>query len=286
MRSCRLLIAALALAPIVGFCADDAVQKKEPKRVDPSVRLRKALYTELVSLDGKEHTLNELLQLFAKITNENFILDPGLPKSVGETKIRVQAKKGGTVLDALAVALALSGLRYAILDGVVFISTEGRLSDRLLHGGATASPLGHTRARKPMSVGEALTRSQPFDPHQDGFITARNFISHAPWRHWEPPRHNPKTGLTDYPGPPIWMEDPDIGHPRFRYTSTPYFLKPEYLALEQEKQEFREQQERRLRAEQDANAEMLAALVKLLKENPDLKAEDILKKLNQETKKK
>ncbi len=247
--------------------------------VSPTVRIRKALMTELLELDGKEHKLTELLQLFGKIANENFILDPSLPASVGETKVRVRVQKGGTVLDAFGVALALTGLRYAILDGAVFISTEGKLADMLLYGSRATSPVGTSKARQPLTVSEVVSKKQVFDPHQDGFVTARNFISHAPWRHWEPPRYNPKTGLTDYPGPPIWIEDPDIGHPRFRYTSTPFFLKPEYLALEQEKREYRDEAERMERAQRRDEARALESIIQLMKKNPDMSAKDILEKL-------
>ncbi|MCZ7647060.1 MAG: hypothetical protein M5U26_17685 [Planctomycetota bacterium] len=249
--------------------------------LSPTERIQKALQLQLDELDGKEHTLSEMLALFGKIAGENFILDPSLPKSVGETKVKVQVQKGGTILDAFSISLALTGLRYTILDGAVFVSTEGKLADKLLSGGPLAGEAEAPLTREPMSTGEAVTRSRPFDPYQDDFIQARDFISHEPWRHWEPARYNPRTGLTDYPGPPVWIEDPDIGHPRFRYTGTPYFLKPEFLALEQEKRELREDQDRRAQAERQANARALAAILQLLKDNPDLTAKQIMEKLGE-----
>lgn len=258
-----------------------AAEPAATPKPDPEERIAGALLMQLESLDAQEHALSEWLQLFGKITNENFILDPGLPRTVGETKLTVRVRKGGTVLDALAVALALAGLRYAILDGAVFISTEGRLADKVLAGQRIAEPLGSARTRQPMSTGEAIGRTQIFDPYQDGFIGAADMLASSPWRLWEGPRYNPRTGLTDYPGPPVWIEDPDIGHPRFRYTATPFFLKPEYLAWEQEKREMREDQERRERAERQANARALAALLQLLKENPEMKVRDVLEKLGE-----
>lgn len=247
----------------------------------PTERIEKALTMEIDSLDQQEHTLNEWLGLFGKITNENFILDSGLPKSVGETQLTVRVQKGSMVVDALGVALALAGLRYSIMDGAVFVSTEGRLGDRLLSGQGLTQPVMTPRAREPMSVGEAVVRSEPFDRYADSFIGAADMISSYPYRLWEMPRLNPMTGLTDFPGPPIWFDDPDINNPRFRYTTTPLFLKGEYLAWEQEKRELRENQDRRMRDQRQANAKALEALLQLLKENPNLKAKDILDKLDE-----
>lgn len=277
MHKWIMLTGLLLLGTNPGLRAED-----KTRTASSTERIQKAFGTPLKDLDGNEHTLKEMLQLFGKITNENFILDPTLPKSVGETKVTVRVKDGGTVLDAFAVTLALAGMRYAILDGAVFISTEGKLADRLISGQGVADPMGSAQAREPMSVGDAVTRSQPFDPYQDDFIDARDFISHTPWRFWEPPRYNAKTGITDFPGPPVWIESPQVGHPRFRYTGTPFFLKPEFLAYEQEKREYRDEQERQERQERQANARALAALLQLLKDNPDLKADELLKKLGKD----
>ena len=267
----------LGVAVLLGASAFGG-EAPQPK-LSPTARIEKALAVQLDALDAQEHTVNEWLQLFGKITNENFILDPGLPKSVAETKLSVRVQKGGTVLDALAVTLALAGLRYTILDGAVFISTEGKLADRLLTGQGVGEPMATARAREALSVGDAVVRSQPFDPYYDEFIGAPDMIASTPWRLWEPPRYNPRTGLTDYPGPPTWIESPQVGNPRFRYTATPYYLKPELLAWEQEKREARDEQTRREQAEKQANARALSALLQLLKDNPDLKAKDVLDKL-------
>lgn len=274
-------IALLVLTALPAALAGDA-PAKAGRPASPMERIEKALQMPLAKLDGNAHALGEMLQLFGKITNENFILDPTLPKSVGETKVLVRVKDGGTVLDAFGFTLAQVGLRYALLDGAVFVSTEGKLADRLLSGSDASEPLTVGAARAPMTVGDAVVRSQPFDPYQDDFLDARDFISHAPWRFWEPPRYNPKTGLTDFPGPPVWIESPQVGHPRFRYTGTPYFLKPEYLAYEQEKREYRDDQDRQERAERQANVRALSAILQLLKDNPDMKADEILKKLGKD----
>jgi hypothetical protein len=193
----------------------------------------------------------------------------------------VKVQKGSLVVDALGVALSLAGLRYAIMDGAIFVSTEGKLGDRLLSGQGLAQPMVAAKASEPMSVGEAVVRSQPFDRYQDGFIGEADMIASYPYRLWEAPRLNTKTGLIDYPGPPIWFDDPDVNNPRFRYTRTPMFLKPEYLAWEQEKRDLREDQDRRARAERQTNAKALDALLQLLKDNPDLKAKELLEKLGE-----
>ena len=262
--------------------AAGTLRAEDKKEVQPVERIQKALGMKLSGLDDKEHTLSEMLLLFGKITNENFILDPVLPESVGKTKVIVRVNDGGTVLDAFSVALALTGLRYTIADGAVFVSTEGKLADKLLSGAGVGDPVTIAKAaqaRQPLSAFDAVVRSQPFDPYQDNFVQTSDFIGYYPWRLWEPPRYNPNTGLTDFPGPPVDMDSPQVGHPRFRYTSIPYFLKPEFLAYEQEKREYREEKEKADRSERQANARALAALLQLLKDNPGMKAEDVLKKL-------
>ncbi|MCW8128858.1 MAG: hypothetical protein KIS92_00610 [Planctomycetota bacterium] len=273
---CWSLVLTLLAAPLL--------RAEDQADTDPVSRVQKALAMKLDKMDDKEHTLGEVLKLFEKITSENFILDPSLPKSVGDTKLSFKVKPGSTVVDALSVALALTGLRYTILDGAVFISTEGRLSDKLLSGQGAADPVTISQARQAVSVGDAVVRSQPFDPYQDNFVQPRDFINYYPWRLWEPERFNSKTGLTDFPGPPIDIESPQVGHPRFRYTSIPYFLKPEFLAYEQEKREYRDERDRQDVNERQANARALAALLQFLKDNPDMKAEDVLKKLGKDAK--
>jgi hypothetical protein len=255
--------------PWIGLCCLLAASAwaADAPALTPTERVEKALFVKIDSLDKQEHTLNEWLKLFGKITNENFILDSALPKSVGDTKLTVRVQKGSTVLDALAVTLSLAGLRYSIMDGAVFISTEGKLGDRLLTGQSATRPVQTAKARAPMSVGEAVVRSQPFDRYRDGFIGAPDMIASYPYRLWEAPRYNTKTGLIDYPGPPIWFDDPDINNPRFRYTTVPMFLKPEYLAWEQEKRELRQDQDRRARNQRQANAKALEALLQLMREN-------------------
>ncbi|MBI3828443.1 MAG: hypothetical protein HY291_02945 [Planctomycetes bacterium] len=278
MRTLMSLLVLLALVTAVPALRAEDVKAPE-KAADPVARIQKALGMRLEKLDDKEHSLTELLSLFGQITKENFVLDPTLPKTVADTKVKIQVQAGGTVLDAFSVALALSGLRYTVMDGAVFISTEGKLSDKLLSGQGAADPVAIGQARQPVTVGDAVVRSQPFDPYQDNFVQPRDFIGYYPWRLWEPERYNAKTGLTDFPGPPVDIDSPQVGHPRFRYTSTPYFLKPEFLAYEQEKREYRDEQDRQDSAERQASARALSVLLQFLKDNPDMKAEDILKKL-------
>jgi len=272
----RSSILALALVLCVGA---KAFAGEAPRKTSAEERVYKALKTEIVNLDLKDTTLGELLKVLANLTKENFILDPNLPKGVAETRLSIKIDKGGTVQDALGLGLQLAGLRFAILDGAVYITTEGKLADRVLTARGIAEGLSIENAKQPMSVGDALARSGALDPYQDEFVSAHDFISNYPWRHWEAPRYNPQTGLTDYPGPPVWQESPQVGAPRFRYTAIPFFQKPEYLALEQEKREYIEDRDRQAHDERQANARALAALLQLMKDNPDLKAKDILDKL-------
>ena len=259
--------------------AEDATPPVTERPVDPTTRIQHALAMPLDSIDDKEHTLSEMLQLFSKLTNENFVLDPGLPSGSGDTKLTIRVQKGGAVIDAFSVVLALTGLRYVIQDNLVFVSSEERLARRLLSGATMVGGDRVAAARHPVTTSEAVTLSQPFDRYQDDFIGAESFISNYPWRQWEAPRYNPSTGLTDYPGPPVMMDSPDVGHPRFRYTSRPYFLKPEYLAIEQDKQEMREADFHRANSEHQADERALAALLQLMKDNPNLTSKDILDKL-------
>ncbi|MCX7803648.1 MAG: STN domain-containing protein [Planctomycetota bacterium] len=234
--------------------------------------LRKTVFAEAAT---HEVPLSDFLALLVKMTDSNIILDPTLPEDVRKTQVTVRVKKGTTAADALGVALAIAGLRYVLADGAVFISTPGKLADRLIYGEAPSKPLGADRASLPMTTGEAVALTSDLDD-DDGFVPIESAIRFTPWRIRRLPWRDPVTGLMQYPAPPLWQEDPDIGSPRFRFSHQPSFLKPEYLA------EFvyadREKQQREAGEE-----ELLRAILKLLKENPDMTAEEILKKLGVET---
>ena len=272
MDGLRLVAGAVLLAGWLSAWAGEVPKAPPPvgKEAAPGAaeRIYKRLQTPLEA-ESKEHSLTEWLQLFAKVAQENFVLDPTLPKAVGETKVTVQVQKGGTVQDALAVALALTGLRYTLAEGMVFISTEGKLAERLLYGASPAEPMV-AAAREPMTVGDAVTLSQPFDPRRERLFDARTIgNSENLFQEWEPPRYNPRTGLTDFPGPPLlFTRPPPLANER--YQTVPVFLTPEALEEERLKKEFREERDR---LDQRASTERLDALLR--------KMDELLKKLDQ-----
>jgi len=174
-----------------------------------------------VSWTGKK--LTECLADLAKQTGIGFLLDPALPAETGEPTVTYS---GTDVLCAVALGQALraGGLRYTIRGGSIYISTPKRLARKIVYGQADAVP-----EAQPMGKGEALEILSPADDDDDAPLGDPRQIWNRPWRKVEGPRVNPATGLTDFPAPPIWIDSPNAGNARYKYSHKPSFLKPEYL---------------------------------------------------------
>jgi hypothetical protein len=174
-----------------------------------------------VSWTGKK--LTECLADLAKQTGLGFMLDPALPAETSEAAVTYSGTDVACAV-ALGQALRAGGLRYTIRDESIYISTPKRLARKIVYGQADAVP-----EAQPMDKGEALEILSPADDDDDVNLGDPRQIWNRPWRKVEGPRVNPATGLTDFPGPPIWIDSPDAGNARFKYSNKPSVLKPEYL---------------------------------------------------------
>ena len=211
MRSGKALAAVVAVA-LVGAAARAEVSRSAGDALAKPVS---------VSWTGKK--LTECLADLAKQTGSGFMLDPALPAETSEAAVTYS---GADVPCAVALghALRAGGLRYTIRGGSIYISTPKRLARKIVYGQADAVP-----EAQPMGKGEALEILSPADDDDDVNLGDVRQIWNRPWRKVEGPRVNPATGLTDFPAPPIWIDSPDAGNARFKYSREPSFLKPEYL---------------------------------------------------------
>jgi len=205
-----------------------------------------------ISVSWSGAALASTLEDVASHGQVKITLDPELPAEVGKTPVTYSAKDVPLRV-ALGNALRAAGLRYAVLDGELFVSTPERVARTLIYGpqGATDPP-----EAEPMQVGEALGVLTPSveDPDEE-----------MPWCRDDVEVVNPVTGLSDYPAPPIFgvpSNSPDAV--RFRYTDRPSYLKPEYL-------------DAAAAGTTQSERELLLRLVELIRRNPEWARSELLK---------
>jgi hypothetical protein len=168
--------------------------------------------------------LIDCLADLAEQSGVGFTLDARLTDAHRHAEVSYSADAAPLAL-ALGRALRASGLRYTIRSGSIWISTPKRVAERVLYGDGGAVP-----EAMPMGRGEALGMLGPVDRDTGEFsLDDPRQIHNKPWRRPESPKLNEATGLVDYPGPPIWIDSPDAGNARFKYSREPSFLKPEHL---------------------------------------------------------
>ncbi|MHC4252779.1 MAG: hypothetical protein ACYS9X_26980 [Planctomycetota bacterium] len=178
-----------------------------------------------VSVSWTDAELTECLVDLARQTGTGFILDPTLGEDVRASKV-TYAGAGVTLATALGHALKAAGLRYAIHRGSILISTEKGLAKKIVYGQTRPAV-----ESKPMDLGEALSILSVAEDEEGDDVPLSDLrqIHNKPWRQIPKPTVNPLTGLMDFPGPPVWIASPDANSPKWRYTSRPSFLRPEYL---------------------------------------------------------
>ncbi len=241
----------------------------EDAKDDWVVKVEKAFEQKVsFKLDGA--SLEATLELIQKSSGVSIVLDPAVAKASGDTKISLTVKDM-PVRRALGLVLKLAGLRYILQDGVVFVSSRQRLVVELLSGGDSERPVVESR---PLTVPEAMVatsglRGLGADIEDLGNPFAN--IHSRPWRLPEAEYRDARTGLMQFPAPPVWIASPYENQPRHRFTKEPYFLKPQYLA------EF--YYGNRADSSRTVRREMVGRLAALLRANPDWTAKDILEQL-------
>ena len=205
----------LAVLAVVAFAGATARAELSRRGGDPLAKP--------VSVGWTAKKLTECLADLAKQTGLGFLLDPALPAETREAAVTYSGTDVACAV-ALGQALRAGGLRYTIRGGSIYVSTAKLLARKIVYGQEDVVP-----EAKPMGKAEALEILSPADDDDDVNLGDVRQIWNQPWRKVEGPRVNPATGLTDYPAPPIWIDSPDAGNARFKYSREPSFLKPEYL---------------------------------------------------------
>lgn len=263
MRAGRRTGAALAaaVAVLVGAVAGGA-RPAEAAAADAKVekaleKVEKAL-DKSVKVSWKALDVSACLKDLSRIGRVKITLDAGLPGSIGETPVNYTAVDVPLAV-ALGNALHAAELRYAVTDAGILVSTQGRLARKLVYGEEVpveSSPMTRQDALAVLSRKDMEQEEEAFTLGDPAFT-----IDSRPERLQERPRYNPDTGLTDYPAPPIWLlGDDDINDANFRYSINPYFETPQEIV----------RQGGRRGGRGTSDREMLAYVVELMAENPDL----------------
>jgi hypothetical protein len=134
---------------------------------------------------------------------------------------------------ALGNVLKLAGMRYALKDQAIFVSTQERIVGELLVGVRGPEP-AVPGVNYPMTAGDAVAATVDFYDGSEEFlpVSIADF-TRAPlsaYKRFEKPAYRDALGRLHFPAPPMIIQGPDILDPNIRFSSKPWFLKPEYLA--------------------------------------------------------
>ena len=262
-RTAVVVLAVALLAPL-------AVGEEAEKEADDWVAKIEKAFDQKVSFKWEDAELGTALQLLQKQTGVTIILDPAVKKAVKETKISLTVKDM-PAKNALGLVLRLSGMRYILKDRAVLVSTRSRLISELLTGTVADEPVEESR---PMTAAEALVATsgaRRLGDDVEDLTDPVAAIHSKPWRRPEVAYRDPRTGLMQFPAPPVWIASPYEGGLESRFSSKPWFLKPEYLA-----QFYYGSMADRSRS---AQRELVGRLAALLRQHPDWTAKEILKQL-------
>ncbi len=210
-----------------------------------------------VSVDWKGNELDDVLQVLAKASASTIVLDADLSQDVRKQKVKLQAQVT-TIREVLGEVLKQAGLRYTYADGGIFVSTEDRVKERLLRATAGAEP----------KESEPITAMDLLD--DDGFnddVVSVGILRTSGATTWQRPRRDPVTGIMQFPGPDVFIEDPGMTDPARvsarMFTKEPYFLKPEYLL-------------KHYLDGEGSERELAARLIALIKKHPELATKELL----------
>lgn len=235
-----------------------AEEEKAEKAKDWQDEIVQKLQTT-VTLD-KKATLKQALANISAMSGVTIILDDRLPES--NNVIAIQAKDESLQI-VLGKVLKQAGLRYTLKDGGVYVSRAQDLIAMLLSGDEQE---GEEEAQ-PLTPADALRLSgeTKFEDIPD-LSNPYDAIGFEPWRKPEAPYVDPRTGITHFPAPPIWVEAEDADNPRFKFSDTPSFLKAEHLWEEVYSKDKAQLEE----------AELLGRLTRLLQSNPKFSQKEVL----------
>ncbi len=223
---------------------------------DPAAQIERGL-SAAVSVDWKENELDDVLQVLAKASASTIVLDAELPQDVRKKKIVYQAQVA-TIRRVLGEVLKQAGLRYTYADGGIFVSTKEKVLEKLLKATAGTEP----EESGPVTVTDLLDK--------DGFnddVVSVGILNTPGATPWQKPHRDAVTGIMQFPGPDVFIEDPGMTDPlkvsARMFTKEPYFLKPEYLL-------------KHYLGGEGSERELLGRLIEVVKKHPELTSRELL----------
>ena len=151
-----------------------------------------------------------------------------------------------------------AGLRYTYAGGGIFVSTEEQVKEKLLRSVAGTDP----EESRPLTVTDLAD--------EDGFnddVVGVGILDTPGATPWAKPYRDPVTGIMQFPGPDVFIEDPGLTNPlqvsARMHTREPYFLKPEYMLKHYLEGEGSER-------------DLIARLLVLIKKHPELVSKELL----------
>lgn len=234
MRKLATITAAMIMLAVPGFvrragAADASGAPAAPSWED---QVEKAL-DKTVSFDWKGQPLPDVLAWMGKAAGAAVVLDPQALKEPGKVRITMSAapEAGMTLRSALGNVLKLAGLRYTLKDQAIYVSSPERLVAELLAGQPGPAP-AVPGVSYPMTEGDALAATVDFFDNSEEFVpeTVLDFVRAPVDARFEKPAYRDAQGRLHFPGPPLYIQDPEIFNPYRRFSRDPWFLRPPYLA--------------------------------------------------------
>lgn len=246
-------------------------------------RAEKAL-DAVTTVDGwKDASLKDVLDVISKAAGVAVVLDPKAAPEADKTKITMTIPKesGMTLRSVLGNVLKLAGLRYALKDQAIFVSTRERLVADLLAADTRPAPYV-PGVSGPVTAGDALAATVDFFDGSEEFIpeTVLDFVRGPVDARFETRPYRDAQGRLHFPGPPTVIQDPNLLNPNYRFDTKPYFLRPEYLAPLY----WGPQSQPLGAAESTAkvrDAELLKALLEYMKKHPEITVGQLMQQLEQ-----
>jgi hypothetical protein len=211
-------------------------------------------------------TLPAVLGQFSEKTGIDVVLDPDVERTMGHVRIEYEADARPARVVLGHVLRLAGGLRYAVKEGRVIVSSEGKLARQIASG--TFSPEGVPAEASAMTVGDAVALTTDFTDEVHG-------VGVQKWagRPWRAPYKEPDTGITQFPGPPVIIQGDDVGDRRFLFTEERFYVKPQYRGLVDPRLG-----DNTVIYKDDEARTDLNLLLRLIEENPEANASEILER--------
>ena len=230
-----------------------------------------------VSFTWKNQALPDVLDAIGKAAAVTVVLDPAAIADPATVKISlsISRESGMTLRSALGNVLKMAGLRYTLKDQAIFVSTRDRIVTELLAGetGPVAAVPG---VSYPMTAGDAVAASVDFfDGSEESIpVLAGDFLRMPVDARFERPAYRDAQGRLHFPAPPTYIQGPEILNPNYRFSTTPVFLKPEYLAPL-----YWGPESQRVGRDEVRDTEALKALIHYMQKHPELTVGQLIQQL-------